>query len=742
MDRFDRSYWTKRRRIRANVSSHMSGIKKVPRLGLTELCATANNDEKELSNFSGSENEGLGQPLDHSSLESDSSEMPIHNKSVDDMNQGANIRNTSNNSLVGLVSEPEETDSQDGDSDSSSLYSFDSFDESLSDFDLFDDEFDEILDGFEDFVEDDGIAGELSAWSTQFQISHTALRQLLKILRPIIPALPKDPRTLLGTRRSYDLKDIQGGQYHHFGFRKGILKCSKELLIHSNDMNKQTLKINVNIDGLPIFKSSKTQFWPILGMVMEPFISKVFIIGVFCGNQKPIDVHEYLEDFVDEMILLERDGLMVEGSDHLFSVELSCLICDAPARAYVKQVKSHNAYHGCERCTQRGKWISKVTFPETDAPARTDASFDEMRDTDHHVGTSPLSRLSFGMVSQFTLDPMHLVYLGVMKRLLGLWMKGPVKTACRIGHNSISQVSKALITFRDYIPREFPRKCRPLSEVERWKATEFRQFLLYSGIVALKGKISEEFYKHFLVLFVAIYCLACPITHISHCDYARQLIIRFVQQWGQLYGKEMLVYNVHSMIHLASDVEAFGPLDTLSAFPFESFLGRMKKLVRKPNYPLSQVIRRLSELKEKHSFFYSQSVGRSEVPRSEHYSGPLPFEYRRYNQFLEVWRSGLYFSCHDGNNCIKVGSRYGLVCNIIQARHPQEDAQVLLLFQPFTVISDFFDYPLPSSDLGIVKASGLSADLRVVGIGEVDSKLMMLPHKEHYVLIPLIHQFL
>ena len=36
-------------------------------------------------------------------------------------------------------------------------------------------------------------------------------------------------------------------------------------------------------------------------------------------------------------------------------------------------------------------------------------------------------------------------------------------------------------------------------------------------------------------------------------------------------------------------------LDRVSVFPFENFLGKMKKMVRRPQNPISQVVRRLYE---------------------------------------------------------------------------------------------------------------------------------------------------
>ena len=219
-------------------------------------------------------------------------------------------------------------------------------------------------------------------------------------------------------------------------------------------------------------------------------------------------------------------------------LEISCFICDAPARAFVKQTKAHNAYYGCERCVQRGVWRDKVTFPQTDAQLRTDESFNEMSNGNHHGPTrTPLCGLSVGLVSQFVLDPMHLIYLGVMKKLIGLWIRGPVAARCRIGGNHLRAISELLLSFHSYIPREFPRKCRPLSEFDRWKATEFRQFLLYSGLVALKKDLSDTFYKNVLLLFVAIFCLCNPVYWLSMCDYAHELLLLFVQQFGDIYGK-------------------------------------------------------------------------------------------------------------------------------------------------------------------------------------------------------------
>ena len=50
---------------------------------------------------------------------------------------------------------------------------------------------------------------------------------------------------------------------------------------------------------------------------------------------------------------------------------------------------------------------------------------------------------------------------------------------------------------------EFARKPRGLDEVKMWKATEYRQFLLYTGYLVLEGVLGPESYSYFLCLSIA-----------------------------------------------------------------------------------------------------------------------------------------------------------------------------------------------------------------------------------------------
>ncbi|XP_047122453.1 uncharacterized protein LOC124805950 [Hydra vulgaris] len=270
--------------------------------------------------------------------------------------------------------------------------------------------------------------------------------------------------------------------YHYVGVENAIKSLLQTKQLSADCVN---LRLNINIDGLPVFCSSNVQLWPILGSIIEISLSDVFIIGLYSGTTKPSSPCAYLNDFVIEMKHLSVEG--IHFLDKHYTVTINAVICDAPARAFIKCIKGHSGYNACERCTQEGVYCSnKMTFPKLDAPLRTDEAFLAHTDEEHHTSNmvSPLTELNIGMISQFLLDYMHLVCLGVVRKIICLWIKGEYQ--CRQPSIIISKISKNLCSLREAMPREFSRQPKSLFEFRKWKATELRQFLLYSGAVVLQ----------------------------------------------------------------------------------------------------------------------------------------------------------------------------------------------------------------------------------------------------------------
>ena len=141
---------------------------------------------------------------------------------------------------------------------------------------------------------DTNLKSMLQYWAVKNNISHAALRALLHILQPIHPELPLDPRTLLCTGKASGIIPTSGGYYYHFGIEKTITRW-----VTSSQFSGGDVCLQINIDGLPVFKSRHLQLWPILGLVKAKYvITTPFTIRIFLGHRKP---HvDFLQTFIDE----------------------------------------------------------------------------------------------------------------------------------------------------------------------------------------------------------------------------------------------------------------------------------------------------------------------------------------------------------------------------------------------------------------------------------------------------------
>ncbi|KAG1681456.1 PiggyBac transposable element-derived protein 4 [Nymphon striatum] len=456
------------------------------------------------------------------------------------------------------------------------------------------------------------ITERLASWAVGFGISHSALSALLEILQSSNLNVPKDPRTLLMTPKVSNIKETAGGSFYHFGVANGIVS---KLSTPSCLVDVETLTLYINIDGLPLFGSST-------GCI------------VVLKNQLI---------FVQEMKAVQKSGIVYNYKKYL--VCLDAFICDAPAQAYVKCIKGHSGYNSCERCIQKGVHTGRVTFPEFGAKLLTDTEFNDMRDKAHHTGISPLKELGVGFVSQFVLDYMHLICLGIVWTILFLWMKGPLKS--RFSANLLSVISRNLVDVRQSLPREFARKPKSLSEFKMWKATEFRQFLLYTGVhtgrvtfpefgaklrtdaefddmrdkahhtgISPLKELGVGFVSQFVLDYMHLICLGIVWTILflwmkgplksrfsanllsvisrNLADVRQSLPREFARKpkslsefkmWKAtefrqfLLYTDVLVYNVHSLTHIVQDVRRYGPLDTISCFPYENMLVNLKKCI-------------------------------------------------------------------------------------------------------------------------------------------------------------------
>ncbi|XP_043468219.1 uncharacterized protein LOC122502304 isoform X1 [Leptopilina heterotoma] len=578
----------------------------------------------------------------------------------------------------------------------------------------------------------------LATWATDYRITHSQLRPLLNKLKEhncFQQQIPKDPRTLLGTPTGKAaIKTVHPGVYYHFGLSTGI----EEILTKYYNKPLSNIKLKVGIDGVPLAKSSRAQFWPILASI-HPF-PDIFLIGVYYGHEKPTYEEEFLEDFITEVEDLCTNGFKFR--ENVLTCKIDCIICDAPAKSFLLNVKGHTGFHSCTKCVIRGKWRRhRVCFPHTGKvyKKRTDANIRYRMHKKHQLGYCCLRRIpNFNLIDDIPYDYMHLVCLGCMRRLIFFLIV--IRSPSRLRKWQINKISKRLQKLRKYIPQEFSRKPRSLKELRFWKATEYRQFVLYTGSFIFKGILPQKLYTHFNTLHVAmrILCSKKLVKRPNYLDYANELLSYFVKCLTFLFGSYSVSYNMHGLLHLVDDARKRGCLDNFSAFDFENYLQQLKKWMRKGEKPLEQLVRRYAEFKKNSAKLTKSQVNEIKInENSQHCNGPL----------LEGCSSPEYHELTIREFRLDVlklrDSCFGLlnkdIILILNIAHHVDSNEIVVIGKNFETVRNLYSKPCESSLLNEFIVSDLSS-LKMWPLKNVKRKFMIVPlNRSEYVVSSLLH---
>ncbi len=678
-------------------------------------------------------------PVDESTIEGNAnavneSTMEDNANAVDRCNNAASPENVSSSDYA------EETDDNGCSDTDSYIELYDNYDNKRKSCDYEQDTVNDApLDDEDTFdVEDDSLEKEkrkeavtkssIAEWVIECNISRCHVSNLLRRLKLDcgLSFLPLDSRTLLKTMRNKpNVRVVPPGQYAHFGLVNVLLSL---LSYHKVDNTVTKITIVFHVDGIPIAKSSGSQFWPILCSIYG--YDKVIIIGIYHGFKKPEDVNLFILELVEEAKVVLKDGLKYGG--RVLEVEIAALVCDAPARCLVTSVVSHNAYYGCHKCETKGVWIrssvlsnygGRVTYPNVNDRLRTNESFRTRSQSRHHkTGRSIIEELPFDIVKKVPVDYMHNVCIGAEKKLLRTWISGKMD-GTRLTKEQVISVSNFLVYVKRYVPVEFPRKTRTLDDFPHLKATEHRNHLLYFLPVALQGVLHQDMYDNYMLLHVSIKILTNSHNSRTYASYAEILLKKFTKDCVLFYGRKFISYNIHNLIHLPSDVEEIGCLDSYSAFPFENKLQSIKNLIRTSANPLSQVIRRVKEIEEIATDVYAPVLSKEVVCSHLHSNGPILPDFigvQFKNMKFQNWEIGI----KRPNHCVflKDGS-VALIKNILKGMN----GKVSILVKKYLIYDCLFVSPISSLDFQEIIVSQLHSDYQLHDVYFVACKAIRFP---------------
>lgn len=438
------------------------------------------------------------------------------------------------------------------------------------------------------------------------------------------------------------------------------------------------------------------------------------------------------------MLDLNENGidLEIEGDVVHKSVSVRLFMLDSPARADFCKIKGHGSWQGCPICkfTERvagqkqpkanndnessqndetvKKKRDKVVYSNTIGPIqRTDETYKERLHPEHHKPEyinkrSALEIMGFKMISQFPLDPMHVIDLGVVLKVLKLLIK--MKNAP--GHViDIDQISERIIGFKNFRPSDFARDIRSLEYVERFKATELRQFLLYGSIVFLKDLVDDYLYEHWLLLHVAVRLLASDSLTSDNIDTAEVLLKKFVEEFPSIYGKDSVSYVVHVLMHIPYYSRIYGPLDQFSCYKYENAIQRLKSYIGNAHRTLQQICNRIEE--------------------------------------EELYNSNAHTSPEFNTTEISCSDKDSFVAFMVDGK--VQPFQVLNIYEKETIkfftarrclnLKNLYTSPMNSSDIGEVTYESFDTRIEHFETSDVVYKYCRIPYQNVFVLIPILH---
>ena len=505
------------------------------------------------------------------------------------------------------------------------------------------------------------LAEELWLFFLIFNLPQRAMTYLLKMLNRLGHNVPSSFTQLKKEHSSSEVlfspESLDSNfQYHYLSIENNLLFAYNSDAIPLPSTGEEvTVNVKINIDGLPLWKSSGTEYLPIL--IQFGSAVKVYPVGIFCGSGKP-PLERFLKSLIDEVKRLTTCGIQVQK--HCIKLGRVIFICDAVARAFLQCIYSHSSKLGCGYCRSRGHCASnRIIYPSNRGDPRCDNDYARFEEN-NQISLSPLHSIT-GLATGFPVDYQHAVCLGVVRRLFMFYfssVKG-FRLRCKVTPENLKRLSDLSASLAPFIPTRFQRRPRRFdAELKHFKAVEYRLFLLYLGPYVFKNFLSERFYNHFLLLHFSIYVFCCDRlatlrSHASHC------IDLFVSQISGLFGEHAMSYNFHILLHLHYFVNLYGVCDSFSAFPFESFLGVLKRRTKKTRY------------------FFKHSLSQLEVIRSLDQTSQ---------------RDSKCFSAAHPNNCAILRDKIVLVNSV------SIDGSVT--GQQLKFSRDLYVYPYPSSTIG------------------------------------------
>ncbi|XP_049273652.1 uncharacterized protein LOC125759283 [Rhipicephalus sanguineus] len=226
----------------------------------------------------------------------------------------------------------------------------------------------------------------------------------------------------------------------------------------------------------------------------------------------------FLTKFVEEVNSTEAVRWQYKGNLHASKPHVLCVSVDAPARASVQNMVTFNGYFGCTWCLMRGehKEGSLRYTMGLPAEARTTSRVKEdmkltatVKDTVNGLkGPTALMNLKgLDLVNGYSVEYMHCVLQGVSRQLTETILSSS-NSGQRFysgAPSTLTEIDVRLLSIKP--PHCITRLPRSIQERSHWKASEWRQWLLFYSLPCLAGILHQDYWRHLAKLSDGVHIL-------------------------------------------------------------------------------------------------------------------------------------------------------------------------------------------------------------------------------------------
>jgi len=150
-------------------------------------------------------------------------------------------------------------------------------------------------------------------------------------------------------------------------------------------------------------------------------------------------------------------------------------------------------------------------------------------------------------------------------------------------------------------------------------------------------------------------------------------------------------------------------------------------MVRKPSFPLQQIIRRLSERK-----ICSNTDSLYPLVENEHdMAVPVPVDFHGCPQYKSVRFGKFRLSLRRRDRYFRLNNA---ICQLETVIMKNDD--IYVAYKKYEMLQNYFVVPLDSDLLGIYKVGTLSGTIFVDKVHDIQSKYIVIPYRDIVIAMP------